>query len=121
MSRAAGGLPLTSASARRAGSPRVAAWMRSSRRSSAFSFDSVYALGPSESARAGFSWTSMKIPSTPAATPAGPSVSMKWALAAGAVSEAAGPLHAVGDVEDDRVAERRAGAGNERMSTTRLL
>jgi hypothetical protein len=50
-----------------------------SRRSSAFSFDSVYALGPSDSARAGFSWTSMKIPSTPAATPAGPSVSMKWA------------------------------------------
>src|SRR5262249_54386362 len=49
------------------GQARAAAWMASSRLSSRGSFERRYAFGPSESARAGFSWTSMNRPSTPAA------------------------------------------------------
>ena len=45
--------------------------MRWRRRSSPRSRASRYAFGPSERARAGFSCTSMKRPSVPAATPAG--------------------------------------------------
>ncbi len=63
------------------------------------------ALAASLLARRGSSWTSMKMPSTPAATPARASGAMYSRQAGGHAVAGAGQLQAVGHVEDDRVAE----------------
>ena len=59
---------------------------------------------PSESAFAGLSWTSRKIPSTPAASRARERLD-EFRLAAAGFSFAARQLHGMGHVEDHRVSE----------------
>ena len=77
-------------------------------RSSGSSRPSGRALAASLLARGGSSWTSMKTPSTPAATPARASGAMYCGEADGHAVAGAGQLQAVRDVEHDRVARARA-------------
>ena len=77
-------------------------------------------LGPSDKAASGSGCTSMKNPSTPApaAAQAKGSTNSRWPL--DFVPPPPGKLHAVGGVEDHRIAEAPQD-GKDRISTTRLL